>query len=128
MNGVVTARDVEAVAREGGKELVVADAAIVTPLAKDRAVALGVVLVRQATCPAPRVHHPDRCASAGAAVRGDEGVRRLALESRVRIVARRTLLRRDGGLARLEDVVAAVLARVADDAGAAGACGCGSGR
>lgn len=116
MNGVLTAAQIEAAAQEGSRELPVADGTVVTPLARDRAVALGVALVpgaTSATADASREHGllPPRRG-------GDSRVARLALESRVRILARRTLLRRGAGLARLEDVVAAVLARLAEQEGA----------
>jgi len=42
---VLTAAQIEAAAQEGWRELAVADGTVVTPLARDRAVALGLALV-----------------------------------------------------------------------------------
>ncbi|GEM_PF-2907563 len=111
MRRVVTVADVEAAA-EAGSSLVVDDHTIVTPLARDRAAALGVSLGGAST--SAGMAESKRAAPSGA---GGGDVRRLALESRVRIVARRMLLARGEGLGGLEELVAAVMARLG--------CGCG---
>jgi len=119
---VLTAAQIEAAAQEGWRELAVADGTVVTPLARDRAVALGLALVSAVASGAVGAPAEDDLPSSGRRSGGGTRVERLALESRVRILARRTLLRQGAGLARLEDVVASVLARLSEQEGAG--CGC----
>jgi hypothetical protein len=122
---VLTAKEIEAVAvaADGDRRLTVADGVLVTPLARDRAAALGVTLVSgngraQATgagAPAP-------------ATANGGGLARLRAESVVRSVTRQVLLREGLGLGELESIVAAVLERLRDPSSGDG-CGCGgSGR
>jgi len=106
---VVTAAEVEAAAQEGAS-LLIDDDTIVTPLARDRAEALGVSL---GGASAAAVASRRDVASTP----GPVDVKRLVLESRVRMLARRKLLARGEGLAGLEDLVAAVMERLG--------CGCG---
>jgi hypothetical protein len=125
---VLTAKEIEAaaVASDGDRRILVADGVLVTPLARDRAAALGVTLVSgnghgtiaaSARTPAP---------PAPMATNGDT-LARLRAESVVRSVTRQVLLREGLGLGPLEEVVGAVLDRLRSSAG----CGCdcrGSGR
>ncbi len=122
MSRVVTAAEVEAVSAEGRRELAVSDEDIVTPLARDRAVALGVSLVVEALGGA--------APSGGATAKrsGGSDLPRLVLESRARVMARRALLRRGGDLGRLEDVVSAVMSRLEGAHSHSGSCGCREGR
>jgi hypothetical protein len=123
---VLTAVEVEAAAGGGAREVRVPPGTIVTPLARDRAAALGVVLV-DGTGPGPSTPPPAPPPAPEGRRRGRGGVdvERLALESRVRILARRALLRRGQGLAQLEELVAAVMRRLSPEGGA---CPCGEGR
>ncbi len=123
---VLTAREVEAAAQGGARELAVEPGTVVTPLARDRAAALGVE-IRDAAGPAgggapPPPGPGERGRRRGP---GEPDVERLALESRVRIVARRVLLRRGEGLGALEELVAAVVARLSGPAADGRACPCG---
>lgn len=117
MSRVVTAGEVEAASAEGRRELAVSDEDIVTPLARDRAVALGVSLVAEAMGGAA----PGGGATPKRA--GGSDLPRLVLESRARVMARRALLRRGGDLGRLEDVVSAVMSRL-EGGHHAESCGC----
>jgi hypothetical protein len=119
---VLTAVEVEAAAGGGAREVQVPPGTIVTPLARDRAAALGVVLV-DGTGPGPST--PPPAPEGRRRGRGGVDVERLALESRVRILARRALLRRGQGLAQLEELVQAVMRRLSPEGGA---CPCGEGR
>jgi hypothetical protein len=128
---VLTAADVEAAASNGDKSIAVADGVLVTPLARDRAVALGVSIAdgtRLANGPSTgegviaRREAPARSPQATAAK--DLDVARLVLESRIRIVARRALLRNGRDLSGLEEVVRAVLARLSEESSQG--CGCAS--
>lgn len=105
MSRVITVHDVEAAAAEG-RSLQADASTLVTPLARDRAVVLGVAIERQA----------------GAAVssRPAQETKTLVLESKVRTIARRMLLREGRDLTALEDIVAAVMDRLGRDCG----CGC----
>jgi hypothetical protein len=103
MSRVITSGDVEAAARSG-RDLVVDGTTLLTPLARDRAQALGVRIEEmQASGPTPE---------------GGVQVPRLVLESKVRVVARRLLLRSGASPAQLEEVVVAVMRRLD------GECGC----
>lgn len=104
MRGLLTARDVEAAAASGVARLDV-DGRIVTPLARDRAVALGVVLGEETAAAATGDAGSCECAR-------DAAGARLRLESRVRAAARQVLLRERGSTAGLEEAVAAVVARL----------------
>ncbi|HXF73561.1 MAG TPA: hypothetical protein VNO79_13265 [Actinomycetota bacterium] len=125
--GVLTAREVEAAAQAGTRTLAVEPGTVVTPLARDRAAALGLSISDAG--PAPAAHGVDPGTpppGTGLARRGRSGgadLDRLVLESRVRVVARRVLLRRGLGLGALEELVAAVIARLSAPEG--GACPCG---
>lgn len=109
MTRLVTAKDVEAAAGSGDRHLAVDAGDLVTPLARDRAAALGVTMENQG-------------APAQPPAAGEEAVNvaRLAAESRVRVVARRHLLRTGRSLDELEAVVAAVIDRIK----ASGGCLC----
>ncbi len=134
MSRILTAAQVEAAALEGRRELIVPNGAVVTPLAKDRAVALGVALMGEVTT---SLSAPD---GAGAPTPGGEGLRlsrrrrgsapdldRLVLESKVRILARRALLRGGHGLGEVEDLVTAVMMRLYAGDRPEPACGCPAG-
>jgi hypothetical protein len=116
MTWVLAAAEVEAAANGRG-EITLNDSVLVTPLARDRATALGVRLVDSSG------GRPDR-RSNGELTADD--LARLRAESAVRSVARRVLLRQGVGLARLEDVVAAVLARL-QTCGEGAGCTCTAG-
>jgi hypothetical protein len=132
---ILTAGDVEAAASNGDKSIAVADGVLVTPLARDRAVALGVIIAdgtrlahgpRTGAGVAARREAPARSPRATAAK--DLDVARLVLESRIRTVARRALLRNERDLSGLEDVVRAVLARLSQESSQGCACAsCGRG-
>lgn len=130
MKRVLTAADVEAAASNGDKSIAVDDEVLVTPLARDRAVALGVSIAD-----GTRLNEPSTGAGVvarqGAPARfprptaaKDVDVARLVLESRIRIVARRALLRNGRDLYGLEDLVRAVLARLSQESSQG--CGCAS--
>lgn len=129
MSRVLTVRDVEAFDADGNgghRQLVVGDGTLVTPLARDRAAALGVEIVsgnghRSAPVVGPGRGEPPAAASP---VSGDR-LARLRAESVVRSVARQVLLRQGLGLGRLEDVVASVMERLSKPATA---CGCAGGQ
>jgi hypothetical protein len=55
---------------------------------------------------------------------GELDVERLVVESKVRVVVRRTLLARGRGGGELDDLVAAVMARLRPAEGTGAACGC----
>ncbi len=118
---VLTAGQVDAAAQAGVRELAVEPGTLVTPLARDRAAALGVT-IRDGPGPTDGGSPPGRELRR----RGRSGVDldRLVLESRVRILARRALLRRGQGLGALEDLVAAVMTRLYSEVEA---CPCGGG-
>jgi hypothetical protein len=104
MSRVITAADVEAAAR-GDKSLSVEGGAIVTPLARDRASVLGVRVLEGVSPPGEKTAPHSSS---------------LVLESKVRVAARRALLRSGRGLGELEDVVAQVMRRLGG-----GTCDCG---
>lgn len=125
MSEIVTAAQVEAAFSEGRRQLLIADGTIVTPFARDRADALGVTLAGVGS----RGAAEGSSGSEGSAPRqgrrgGRREVERLALESEVRIIARRALLRQDRGLGQLDDLVAAVMARLEPNGQSGAACGC----
>lgn len=93
MRRVITASEVEAAAVSGERIVLTSDT-IVTPLARDRARALGVAIAASPGGPQP-ASKPDS--------------NHLVLESRVRMVARRVLLRSGRSLDQLEQVVGSVL-------------------
>jgi len=120
---VLTASQVEAAAKAGQADLRVPAGTIVTPLAKDRAQVLGLLLVpcgvgvaSAGDAPAGRV--PRRRAES------EIDVERLVIESKVRVVVRRVLLGQGRGVAELEDVVTAVMARLRPAERTGAACGC----
>jgi hypothetical protein len=119
VSAVLTARDVEAAAQAGRSSCAVPTGTIVTPLAKDRAAALGVVLSE----PAPAVRNDGGMGRPRSRGIVQVNVERLALESRIRVVVRRVLLRRGLSLDGVEDLVAAVMARL----GSVGDPGCACG-
>lgn len=125
MKRVITAAEVEAVVRNGDRQLAPGDGALVTSLARDRAAALGVAILDGQVTGSPSPAPPAE-AEVPPAPRitgwSELDVNRLALESKVRVVARRALLRAGRGLAELESIVAAVLGRLEDEAGPG--CGC----
>jgi hypothetical protein len=137
MTRVLAAAEVEAAANGRG-EITVNDSVLVTPLARDRATALGVRLVDSSggrpgrRSPGPSPPDPSGVAGIATVTGGRNGeltaddLARLRAESAVRSVARRVLLRQGVGLARLEDVVAAVLARLQTCGGGSG-CTCAAG-
>jgi hypothetical protein len=114
---VLTAKDVEAAASgsDGHRQVVVGNGTLITPLARDRAAALGVALVAGNDSPA--------APTPAAPVAGD-GLAQLRAESLLRSVARQVLLREGLGLGGLEEVVAAVKARLTEPASACGCAGC----
>jgi hypothetical protein len=119
---VLTAKDIEAtaVAANGDRRLAVAEGVLVTPLARDRAAALGVTLV-SANGRGPSIGGGPMQAQAQTPSNGGD-LARLRAESVVRSVTRQVMLREGLGLGGLEPIVAAVLARLrAPTAG----CGCG---
>jgi hypothetical protein len=116
---VVTAADIDAAARDGGHLRLTPDV-LVTPLARDRATALGVALDGEpaaAGVPAAAPDPPGHARTGGVDVEG------LVLESRVRVVARRVLLRAGRGLADYEQVVSAVMRRLQQEGGRPCECG-----
>jgi hypothetical protein len=123
VSAVLTARDVEAVAAQGRRECAVASGTIITPLARDRAAALGVILSESAATASGDDGGSARFRGQGILQVNGE---RLALESRIRVVARRALLSRGRSLDGLEDLVAAVRDRLG--AVGEGGCGCGGRR
>jgi hypothetical protein len=102
MRRVIAAAEVEAAAG-GDKSVRVEAGAMVTPLARDRAAVLGVRILEGVSAPAEKAHSNI-----------------LVLESKVRVAARRALLRSGRGLGDLEDLVAQVMRRLGG-----GACDCG---
>jgi hypothetical protein len=123
---VITAAEVEAAVANGSRQLVPENGALFTPLARDRAAALGMTIldgqppdrrgtVRSQTVPPPAVR---------TTATPELDVKRLAVESKVRVVARRVLLRTGRGPGELESLVAAVMRRLDAEAGEAGGCGC----
>ena len=105
MSRVITVHDVEAAAAEG--RTLEADAStLVTPLARDRAAVLGVAIEHKAGAAAPSTSAKE--------------TKTLVLESKVRSIARRMLLREGRDLADLEEVVAAVMDRLGHQC----ECGC----
>lgn len=123
MSEVLTASQVEEAAKAGEAELRFAVGTIVTPLAKDRAEVLGLLLVPGAVGVAsvggaPAERAPWRRAGS------ELDVERLVVESKVRVVVRRTLLARGRGVGELDDVVAAVMARLRPTERPGAACGC----
>ena len=97
MSRVITVHDVEAAAAEG--RTLEADAStLVTPLARDRAVVLGVTIEHRAGAAVPST--------------ASKETKTLVLESKVRTIARRMLLRQGRDLADLEEIVAAVMDRL----------------
>jgi hypothetical protein len=104
---VVTVAHVE-VAAQGDRRIAVGDGTIVTPLARDRAVVLGVDIDGVAAPDGATGSRPGPGSP-------DPRARALIVESRVRVLARRALLRRGRSLAGLDDLVAAVLERLAHD-------------
>jgi hypothetical protein len=120
MRPVVTAAAVEDAARTGQAQLDVPADAILTPLARDRAAALGVSLNG----------HGNGAGMAAPVTAAAVDVGQLVLESRVRMVTRRVLLRADQGLSDYETIVTAVLRALAQEAGKPCACSgkrCGRG-
>lgn len=103
MRRVITAGNVEAAAKSG-QQILVDATTIVTPLARDRAQVLGVRFEARAGDDQGRED-------------GDIDLPRLVLESKVRMVARRLLLRAGENPAQLEEVVAAVMRRLDGDCG-----------
>jgi len=120
MSRLITAKQVESAAADGERSLPVAADDVVTPLARDRAAVLGVSLGDPTSAAAQRGSPAGSQGGVTAPV-GQADVARLAAESRVRVVARRQLLRAGRGLGDLEEVVAAVIERVRSDGG----CLCG---
>ena len=123
---VLTAREVEAAAQAGTRTLAVEAGTVVTPLARDRAAALGLSISDAGPAPAHGAEPGTPPPGSGPARRGRSGgadLDRLVLESRVRVVARRVLLRRGLGLGALDDLVAAVIARLSGAEGRACPCG-----
>jgi hypothetical protein len=121
---ILTAKEIEAaaVAADGDRRLSVADGVLVTPLARDRAAALGVTLV------SGNGRSVSVAASSPPAMANGGGLAQLRAESVVRSITRQVLLREGLGLGNLEEIVAAVLARLRNATGQQG-CGCGgSGR
>ncbi len=117
MRRVVTAAEVEAAASSGAS-IVVDDTTLVTPLARDRAAVLGVSLGGD-----PVPSGPAEPAGSAPTSSGPD-IERLILESRVRTVARRTLLAHGRDLSGLEELVEAVMTKL----GCGCDCECGSGR
>ncbi len=101
---VVTRAEVEAAAA-AGIGLAVDDDTLVTPLARDRAAVLGVAFDETTTGSEPS-HKP--------------GLHRLVKESKVRMIARRALLKTGRDLSGLEDLVTAVMLRVEHSCGCEG--------
>lgn len=96
---VISANEVEAAAEAGHSELTVSGGAVVTPLARERAAALGVNLVTTTV----RARTADR----------------QTLEDKAREVSRRVIAAHGGDPGMLEDVVKTVLKRMSGD------CPCG---
>ena len=123
MSEVLTASQVEAAAKAGQAELRLPAGTIVTPLAKDRAQVLGLLLVSgnvgvSSAGGAPAERSPRRRPGS------ELDVERLVVESKVRVVVRRTLLARGRGVGELDDVVAAVMTRLRPAERTGAACGC----
>ncbi len=116
---VVTAAQVEAAAQNGSRKVVeLRPDSLVTPLAWDRARVLGVSIVDgngRVAAPLPSSNGDGgRRVTGGAWEPEAPGIdlARLKLESHVRAIARRVLLRTDSGLDRLEWLVAEVMDRL----------------
>jgi hypothetical protein len=137
MTRILAAAEVEAAANGHG-EITLNDGVLVTPLARDRAAALGVRLVEgphgranSYRPPGPRPPGTSGVAVMATAISEGNGtmhadhLARLRAESAVRSAARRVLLRQGAGLAGLEDVMRAVLARLEVGGGRPG-CTCTS--
>jgi hypothetical protein len=123
---VITAAEVEAAAANGNRQLVTENGALLTPLARDRAAAVGLAIVDGPAPVGPGGVQPStRGPRPGRATASPElDVKRLAVESKVRVAARRVLLRAGRSPGELEDVVQAVMRRLDAEAGGAGGCGC----
>jgi hypothetical protein len=118
---ILTAADVEAAAQQQLRSLAVPADTIVTPLALDRARALRVGLGEPASDsggapPAPPRPSRRSQTTLGGASAAD--IAWLVVESRVRTIARRLILREYRNLALLDDVVDDVMSRLQDSAGA----------
>jgi hypothetical protein len=128
---VITAAEVEAALANGNRQLVSENGALITPLARDRADAVGLAIVDgQApggtgdAQPGPLAPRPARATASP-----ELDVKRLVVESKVRVAARRVLLRTGRSPGELENVVQAVMRRLEAEAGEAVGCGCvGCGR
>lgn len=126
MKQVITAADVEAAVANGNRQLVAENGALLTPLARDRAAAVGLAIVDGQAAggtgdaqPGPLAPRPVRATASP-----ELDIKRLAVESKVRVAARRVLLRTGRSPAELENVVQAVMRRLEAEAGEAGGCGC----
>lgn len=127
---VITVSDVEAAAGNGHKDIVPSDPVLVTPLARDRAAVLGVRIVDgpYAAHDAPATEAANEGVANGRRrPPAPADVGRLVLESKVRTITRRLLLRRGHGFTELEDIVAAVMSRLEGSGGTAEStdCSCG---
>jgi hypothetical protein len=120
---ILTASQVEGAAKAGQADLRVPAGTIVTPLAKDRAQVLGLLLV---PCALGVTSAGDALAGRVPRRRAESqmDVERLVIESKVRVVVRRVLLGQGRGVAELEGLVTAVMARLRPAEPTGAACGC----
>ncbi len=121
MTRVLTAADVEAAAQQQLRSLAVPAGTIVTALALDRARVLRVGLGEPASDSGeapPTPARPSRRSQMTVGGASAADIAWLVVESRVRTIARRLLLREYRNLALLDDVVDDVMSRLQDSAGA----------
>ena len=121
MTRILTAADVEAAAQQQLRSLAVPADTIVTPLALDRARVLRVGLGEPASDSgeaSPMSARPSRRSQMAVGGASAADIAWLIVESRVRTIARRLLLREYRNLALLEDVVDDVMSRLQHSAGA----------